>query len=148
MNREIILKQIEILINDYRDNKIGILANTSALLYLEMKDVNWVGFYFVSDNNLILGPFQGKPACMKIEYGKGVCGKSYEKDEVMNVSNVHLFPGHIACDTASNSEVVIPMHKDGKVYGVLDIDSPEFSNFTSDDILILQEVVKILESIL
>ena len=131
MDYELLNAQLINLIEDYKDNKIGVLSNVSSLLYLEMKNVNWVGFYYLKDNYLLLGPFQGKPACMKIEVGKGVCGTSVSKDEAIVVEDVHTFSGHIACDAASNSEIVIPIHKDGKIWGVLDIDSPLTNNFNN-----------------
>ncbi len=121
------------------------LANASALLNSALKEINWVGFYFLEGDTLILGPFQGNPACVEIKSGNGVCGTAVAKDEIQLVKNVHEFPGHIACDSASNSEIVIPIHKDGKVIGVLDIDSPILSRFDKDDRDGLLEIVKILE---
>lgn len=121
------------------------LANASALLNQALTDINWVGFYLMENGQLVLGPFQGKPACIEIQVGNGVCGTAVEKDEIILVKNVHKFPGHIACDSASNSEIVIPVHKDGQVIGVLDIDSPEFSRFDEEDLKGLSEFVKILE---
>ena len=116
-------KQIRSLaeISDYY---MPVLANASAILYEGMDDLNWAGFYLVEDDHLILGPFQGKFACVRIEKGKGVCGTALEKDEAQVVADVHQFPGHIACDSASNSEIVIPLHSQGKVVAVMDIDSP------------------------
>lgn len=124
------------------------LANASALLGQALKDINWVGFYLMEDGDLVLGPFQGKPACVKIEVGKGVCGTAAAKDEVQVVENVHEFPGHIACDVASNSEIVIPLHKDGQVFGVLDIDSPLYGRFDEEDKEGLLEFVSKLERVL
>ena len=124
------------------------LANASALLYEHMEDLNWAGFYLEKEGKLVLGPFQGKVACVEIEWGKGVCGTAAEQDEVQLVPNVHEFAGHIACDSASKSEIVIPIHKDGKVFGVLDIDSPLFSRFDEQDKAGLSEFVKILEEAL
>ena len=124
------------------------LANASALLYEHMEDLNWAGFYLEKEGKLVLGPFQGKVACVEIEWGKGVCGTAAEQDEVQLVPNVHEFAGHIACDSASKSEIVIPIHKDGKVFGVLDIDSPLFSRFDEQDKEGLSEFVKILEEAL
>lgn len=121
------------------------LANASALLYETLEDVNWVGFYLMKDGRLVLGPFQGKPACIEIPAGKGVCGAAAERDEVILVKNVHNFPGHIACDSASNSEIVMPLHKDGEVVGVLDIDSPTVSRFTEEDREGLLRLLPILE---
>ena len=126
---------------------IANLANASALLGQALKDINWVGFYLLEDNQLILGPFQGKPACIEIPVGNGVCGTAVLNDEVMLVKNVHEFPGHIACDSASNSEIVLPIHANGKVVGVLDIDSPLLARFDEDDKNGLSEFAKILEQI-
>ena len=109
------------------------LSNAAALLWETLEDINWVGFYFVRDNQLVLGPFQGKVACIHIQKGRGVCGTAWEKDTVQLVPNVHEFPGHIACDSASNSEIVIPIHSKGEVVAVLDIDSPYLNRFTNDD---------------
>ncbi len=106
------------------------LSNASAIIYAIMDNVNWSGFYFMREGQLVLGPFQGKPACNRIEVGKGVCGTAAAERTVQRIANVHEFPGHIACDGASNSEIVIPIIKDGEVYGVLDIDSFEFNNFS------------------
>lgn len=121
------------------------LANASALLNQALADINWVGFYLLEGDTLILGPFQGKPACVEIKTGNGVCGTAVAKDEIMLVKNVHEFPGHIACDCASNSEIVIPIHKGGKIIGVLDIDSPLLSRFDEDDRDGLLALVKIIE---
>ena len=134
-NYDLLIEQISGL-SEISNNFIPVLANTSALLFADMKDLNWAGFYLVKDDNLLLGPFQGKVACVAIEKGKGVCGTAYEKDEIQVVDNVHEFAGHIACDSASNSEIVIPIHKDGKVIAVLDIDSPVYSRFNEDDVKI------------
>ena len=109
------------------------LSNASALLGEEIKDINWAGFYLVRDGQLVLGPFQGKVACIHIQKGKGVCGTAWEKDETQLVPDVHKFPGHIACDSASNSEIVVPIHHDGEVSAVLDIDSPLFNRFSLED---------------
>lgn len=121
------------------------LANASALLNDMMENINWAGFYIVEDGKLVLGPFQGKPACIEIEIGSGVCGTAVAENATMLVPNVHDFPGHIACDCASNSEIVVPIRKNGVVIGVLDIDSPEFSRFTEDDRAGLEEFVRTLE---
>lgn len=124
---------------------IANLANASALLFDTLEDLNWAGFYLMENGKLILGPFQGKPACIEIAVGKGVCGTAVERNETVLVKNVHEFPGHIACDSASNSEIVIPIHKNGEIFGVLDIDSPSLSRFTDEDKTGLEEFVKILE---
>ena len=123
------------------------LANASALLADALKDINWVGFYLMEGGKLVLGPFQGKVACVEIPVGKGVCGAAAERKEIVRVENVHEFPGHIACDCASNSEIVVPLLKDGDVLGVLDIDSPLLARFTSEDEEGLLRIGKVLESI-
>ena len=129
------------------------LANASALLYQSLPDLNWAGFYlteFPADPAaapvLVLGPFQGKTACIRIPYGRGVCGTAAKNDCVQRIDDVHQFPGHIACDSASNSEIVIPVHSGGRVVGVLDIDSPIFNRFTLEDEKGLLALVKILEN--
>lgn len=124
------------------------LANASALLWQEMESINWVGFYKMVEGALVLGPFQGKPACIRIPVGKGVCGTAAAEDRIQLVYNVHEFPGHIACDGASNSEIVLPIHVNGEIWGVLDIDSPEIGRFTEYDKEGLEKVVEVLESIL
>ncbi len=121
------------------------LANTSALLFSELDDLNWVGFYLREGEELILGPFQGKPACVRIPLGKGVCGTAAAEGKVLVVPDVHAFPGHIACDAASRSEVVIPlMTSEGRLLGVLDVDSPVSNRFTSQDADGLGKIVGIL----
>ena len=124
------------------------LANASALLFNTLPDLNWAGFYLMEEGQLVLGPFQGKVACVEIKVGKGVCGTAVEKDEVQLVKNVHEFPGHIACDGASNSEIVLPIHVAGKVWGVLDIDSPVLGRFDEEDKAGLEKVVDVLEKML
>lgn len=121
------------------------LANLSALINGALSDVNWVGFYLLNGDKLVLGPFQGKPACIEIPVGRGVCGTSVEKDETMVVRNVHEFKGHIACDSESNSEIVIPIHHNNIVVMVLDIDSKEFARFTEFDKTNLERLVKMIE---
>ena len=125
---------------------IANLANASALLFHTLDRLNWAGFYLVEGDALILGPFQGKPACIKIPKGRGVCGTAWEKNETVRVENVHEFAGHIACDGASNSEIVIPIRRNGEIYGVLDLDSPEFNRFSAEDQEGLEEFVRILEA--
>ena len=124
---------------------IPALSNASALLKEALQEVNWAGFYLMKDKRLVLGPFQGKPACIHIEIGKGVCGTAVQKDKTMLVSDVHEFPGHIACDSASNSEIVVPIHQDGEIVGVLDIDSPIKNRFTKEDQEGLELFVRELE---
>ncbi len=124
------------------------LSNASALLCEKIENINWAGFYLMEDGKLVLGPFQGKVACIEIPVGKGVCGTAVLEDRTQLVRNVHDFPGHIACDSASNSEIVIPLHKDGKVWGVLDMDSPLLSRFDEEDRIGLERFCSILESVL
>ena len=124
---------------------ISNLANASALLFESMEDLNWAGFYLLEGDVLVLGPFQGRTACIEIPMGKGVCGTAAERKETVLVENVHEFPGHIACDSASNSEIVVPVFRDGGVFGVLDIDSPLFGRFTEEDRKGLEAFVRLLE---
>lgn len=124
---------------------IANLANASALLFEALDGINWAGFYLMQNQKLVLGPFQGKTACIEIPVGKGVCGTAVLKDQTQLVYDVHLFEGHIACDSASNSEIVIPLHKNGEVVGVLDIDSPTVGRFTQEDKAGLEEFAKIIE---
>ena len=124
---------------------ITLYANISALLNESLSDINWVGFYLMRDDELVLGPFQGKPACTRIPVGKGVCGTAVAEDRTQLVKDVHEFPGHIACDSASNSEIVVPIHKAGEVVAVLDIDSPSLSRFDEADKEGLEHFVKALE---
>lgn len=124
------------------------LANTAALLWQELPDINWAGFYKMTDGALILGPFQGRPACIRIPVGRGVCGTAVAEDRVQLVPDVHDFPGHIACDCASNSEIVLPIHKNGEIWGVLDIDSPMVGRFTEKDRDGLKRIIAILEEVL
>jgi GAF domain-containing protein len=139
-------KQIRSLA-EISDHYMPVLANANAILYEGMDDLNWAGFYLVEDDHLILGPFQGKFACVRIEKGKGVCGTALEKDEIQVVADVHQFPGHIACDSASNSEIVIPLHSNGKAVAVMDIDSPVFDRFSKEDEVSLSEFARTLEEI-
>lgn len=127
-------------------NIIANMANLSALVYNRLDNVNWVGFYLLDNDTLVLGPFQGQPACVRIPVGKGVCGTAVAEKQVQLVDDVHAFPGHIACDAASNSEIVLPVYKDGNVIGVFDIDSPITHRFDSDDHNGLQALVDVLEA--
>ena len=140
---ELMNQQLSLLIED-TDYEISILSNAAALLNESMNDVSWTGFYLYQNNELILGPFQGKVACTRIPLGKGVCGNSASDKKTYLVPNVHEFPGHIACDSASNSEIVIPILLDDQLYGVLDIDSTSFDRFTKEDQQNLEEFVNIL----
>ncbi|MCO6056854.1 GAF domain-containing protein [Pseudomonas sp. MOB-449] len=124
--------QLESLLADERDF-IANSAQFSAFLFNELTDLNWAGFYLNRDEQLVLGPFQGKVACVRIPFGKGVCGAAARTRETQRVEDVHAFPGHIACDSASNSELVVPLVKDGRLIGVLDLDSPELARFTEVD---------------
>ena len=124
------------------------LANASALLWEHLPDLNWAGFYKMTDGKLVLGPFQGKTACIEIEIGRGVCGTAVAEDKTQLVYDVHKFPGHIACDCASNSEIVVPIRVDGKIWGVLDIDSPLIGRFSEEDKNGLENFVKVLEKVL
>lgn len=124
------------------------LANASALLWEHLDRINWAGFYMMEDGLLVLGPFQGKTACIVIPVGKGVCGAAVAENATQLVVDVHQFPGHIACDSASNSEIVVPIRVGGEIIGVLDIDSPEIGRFTQEDREGLEEFVRILEHVL
>ena len=126
-------------------HRIANLANASALLWQMLEDINWAGFYLMEEGKLVLGPFQGKPACIEIPLGKGVCGMSAAEKKTQLVRDVHTFPGHIACDCASNSEIVVPIMAGGEVRAVLDIDSPLFGRFTEEDREGLEAFVRILE---
>ena len=127
---------------------IANLANAAALLFWSLPAVNWAGFYLLKERELVLGPFQGKIACIRIKLGQGVCGSAAEQRQTLVVPNVHKFPGHIACDSASNSEIVVPLIKNEALIGVLDIDSPEFARFDDNDKTGLQEFVQILTAAL
>lgn len=124
---------------------IANLANAAALLWVSLPDINWAGFYILQEDVLILGPFQGKPACIRIPLGRGVCGTAAKQQTPQLVPDVHKFPGHIVCDSASRSEIVLPIHKGGKLYGVLDIDSTSLNRFSTEDLEGLSQAVKILE---
>jgi L-methionine (R)-S-oxide reductase len=134
--------QLRSLLASERDF-IANAANLSSLLYYSLPDVNWAGFYLSKGEELVLGPFQGKPACVRIPIGKGVCGTAAEQRETILVDNVHDFPGHIACDSASNSEVVVPLIKHQRLLGVLDLDSPSFARFDDEDARGLNELAQI-----
>jgi len=129
-------------------HRIANLANASALLYAELEDLNWAGFYFLEDGKLVLGPFQGKPACIEIDVGKGVCGTAVQEGKTQLVPDVHLFPGHIACDSASNSEIVVPLRVKGEIVGVLDVDSPWPGRFTQEDQVGLEATAEVIAQML
>ncbi len=135
-----LVEQARALVGDERD-PIANAANLAALLYGELPDLNWAGFYFVRDGELVLGPFQGKPACVRIARGRGVCGTAWERAETIVVPDVHAFPGHIACDSASNAEIVVPLvDSGGRVIGVLDLDSPRHDRFDANDRVLVEDV--------
>lgn len=131
-NYKLLNEQLKNIIDGVEDN-ISNLSNASALLFEELEDINWAGFYLVKNNDLCLGPFQGRIACTKIPYGKGVCGTALMNKETLIVKNVHEFPGHIACDSRSNSEIVTPIFKDDKIIAVLDLDSASLNRFDEKD---------------
>ncbi|MHB2156525.1 GAF domain-containing protein [Calditrichota bacterium GD2] len=141
---ELLYRQARAMVEDERD-AIANMANLSALLFYSMENINWAGFYLLKrEDELVLGPFQGKPACVRIKVGSGVCGAAVKKEKTLIVDDVHQFPGHIACDSASNSEIVVPMIKNGKMLGVLDIDSPMLKRFSEADRIGLERIVKVL----
>ena len=143
-NYDLLSRQLDALLTDETDI-IANLSNTSALLNENLSDINWVGFYLVKNNALILGPFQGKPACVHIQIGSGVCGTAVKHDSIQRVADVNAFPGHIACDANSQSEIVLPIHKNNEIIGVLDIDAPIKDRFSHSDELGLQTIVEVLE---
>lgn len=138
-----VLSQLRGLIYEESSN-VANLANAAALLNFYLDDINWVGFYLYDGRELVLGPFQGLPACIRIPLGKGVCGTSAQRRETLRIDDVHEFPGHIACDAASNSEIVVPIVKDGQLFGVLDIDSPIKRRFDEADRAFLEQFVATL----
>jgi len=145
MDYGVLLAQLKALTENV-PHRISNLSNASALLWQHMKNINWAGFYLLEEDMLILGPFQGKPACIEIPVGRGVCGTAVSLGETVLVANVHDFPGHIACDSASNSEIVVLLRKNGCIVGVLDIDSPVIGRFTEEDRAGLEEFARILSA--
>ncbi|SDK43683.1 GAF domain-containing protein [Sediminibacillus albus] len=141
---KLLLKQLEALIEDEQD-AIANLSNASALLNQFLSEVNWVGFYLWKDGELVLGPFQGLPACVRIKAGKGVCGTAVQQGKTQRVQDVEQFPGHIACDAASQSEIVVPLFKNKEIFGVLDIDSPIKNRFDEEDEKFLEQFGAIIE---
>lgn len=141
---ELLHKQVDAL-SDGEKDEIAILSNASALLNQFLSDVNWVGFYIWKDDELVLGPFQGLPACIRIGFGKGVCGTAVKERKTQRIADVNQFPGHIACDSASQSEIVVPIIINDTIYGVLDIDSPITNRFDETDQINLEKFVTILE---
>lgn len=144
LNYELLCEQLRSLTAGV-PHTVANLANASALIFDSLDRLNWAGFYILSGDTLILGPFQGKPACIEIPIGRGVCGTAVKEDRTILVDDVHKFPGHIACDSASNSEIVIPIRNRRAIFGVLDIDSPYLSRFTEEDRIGLEAFVRILE---
>lgn len=140
---EYLLKYLESSFEGER-NFIANLANASAVINENLENLNWAGFYLFDKTDLVLGPFQGKPACVRIKIGRGICGTAAEKRETLIVPNVHEFPGHIACDAASNSEIVVPMYLGDRLLGVLDLDSFEYNNFDETDKIYLEKAVEII----
>ena len=141
MNKTLFNQSVSIL---EENDKLAALSNLTALLFYENKDLNWLGFYFYKNNELVLGPFQGKVACTHLSLDKGVCAAAFNAKQVLNVKNVHEFKGHIACDNASNSELVVPLIYEEKQYGVLDIDSPIINRFNLDDEETFTEIGKLI----
>lgn len=148
MTNYTLLNQQLLSLTEGVEEPISNLANASALLFYTLPDLNWAGFYLYKNDSLLLGPFQGKHACTRIDLGKGVCGTAALRGETLVVPDVHAFPGHIACDGASNAEIVIPLYVGGTLYGVLDIDSPMLNRFTEEDRVGLEAFVKVLEKAL
>jgi GAF domain-containing protein len=140
---EVLIKQLTYLLEGETD-WLANLANTASHLYQMLEQINWSGFYLMKKGELVLGPFMGKPACVRIPVGKGVCGTAVERGETTLVEDVHAFPGHIACDAASRSEIVIPIRVNGEIIGVLDIDSPIKSRFDEEDKKYLERYVEVL----
>ena len=147
VNYELLLAQLKALTEDV-PYEIANLSNASALLWENLPDINWAGFYKMVEGALVLYPFQGKPACIRIPVGRGVCGTAVAENATQLVPDVHQFPGHIACDSASNSEIVVPIHVNGQIWGVLDIDSPYLNRFSDVDKVGLEQFVAVLEGIL
>ena len=144
VNYKTTAEQIMSLAEEERDY-VPLLANASALIWQSLDRINWAGFYLMDKGSLLLGPFQGKAACIRIQIGRGVCGTAAAEGRTLRVNNVHEFPGHIACDSASNSEIVIPIRSGGRIVGVLDIDSPDLCRFSEEDEKGLEEVVRAIE---
>ena len=144
VNYDLLCDQLS-AITDGIPYEVANLANASALLWQTLEGINWAGFYKMTDGKLVLGPFQGKTACIVIPVGRGVCGTAVAEDATQLVPDVHKFPGHIACDCASNSEIVVPIHVSGEIWGVLDIDSPHLGRFSQEDKAGLERFVKVLE---
>lgn len=142
---EMLTQTLDALLEGTND-EIAILSNSASLIKYFLKDVSWVGFYLFKQNQLVLGPFQGFPACTNIEVGSGVCGSSFEEDKTILVRDVNTHPNHIACDANTQSEIVIPVHKNSSLYGVLDLDSFKLARFTKTDQTYLEKIVLIIEN--
>lgn len=142
-----LVQQIEAIVAGEKD-LIANMANISAILYWALDNVNWAGFYIVKQGQLVLGPFHGQPACIRIPIGKGVCGTAVSENNIQLIEDVHQFSGHIACDAASNSEIVLPIRQNNQIIAVLDIDSPNIARFDVDDQTGLSQIVEILEATL
>ncbi|GAA0345088.1 GAF domain-containing protein [Bowmanella denitrificans] len=142
-----VVQQASALMEGEKD-LIANLANISALLWMHLPDINWAGFYLLKDEELVLGPFQGKPACVRIPMGRGVCGTAAKLGQPQLVEDVHQFEGHIACDAASNSEIVLPFYQGAQLMGVLDIDSPSLARFDQEDLQGLQNLISVLQEAL
>jgi len=140
-------QQVEAIVAGEQD-LIANMANISAILYWALENVNWAGFYLVKDQQLVLGPFHGQPACIRIPIGKGVCGTAVSENSIQLIEDVHQFSDHIACDAASNSEIVLPIRQNNQVIAVLDIDSPDIARFDHDDKSGLNQIVEILQATL
>ncbi len=140
----LLLKQAEALLENEHD-EIANMANLSALIFNSIENLNWAGFYIYKDRELVLGPFQGLPACVRLQLHKGVCGTAAAEHRTLNVSNVHVFEGHVACDSASNSEVVVPIIINDQIYGVLDIDSPVYNRFDQDLVEFFEQIVHVFK---
>jgi L-methionine (R)-S-oxide reductase len=142
-----LVQQVEAIVAGEQD-LIANMANISSILYWALEKVNWVGFYFIKEGQLVLGPFHGQPACIRIPIGKGVCGTAVSENSIQLIDDVHQFSGHIACDAASNSEIVLPIRQNNKIIAVLDIDSPDISRFDLDDKSGLSQIIEILQATL
>jgi len=140
----LLLKQAEALLENEHD-EIANMANLSSLIFNSIENLNWAGFYIYKDRELVLGPFQGLPACVRLQLHKGVCGTAAAEHRTLNVPNVHVFEGHVACDSASNSEVVVPIIINDQIYGVLDIDSPDYGRFDEDLVSFFEQIVEIFK---
>ena len=147
MNYTVMHNQLRELTQDI-PHPIANMANAAALLWQVLDRINWAGFYLLENDTLVLGPFQGKPACIEIPVGKGICGTAVAAGKTIRVDDVHAFPGHIACDCDSRSEIVIPLRKNGRILGVLDIDSPVLGRFTSEDQIGLEHFAEVLAAAL